>query len=87
MIDLGAYRRLTGPWTADQLDTRYRDAHRRGDQLAEGARAPVARAIVALASAIPPSATVDVAIHANAGTLLPTPVPSPVCADCHMLPN
>jgi len=64
VIDLDhTYRRLAGPWTADQLDARYRDAQRRGCHLAEGTQAPVARPIVALANAIPPSATINVAIH------------------------
>jgi hypothetical protein len=65
MIDLDeTYRRLARSWTADQLSTRYRDAQRRGSHLAESAEALEARPIVALANAILPSATVNVATYA-----------------------
>lgn len=64
MIDLDhAYRRLARPWAQPQLAAHYRDAEQRGAQLIEGARDDLARPLPLVASAIPPSATLSVAIH------------------------
>lgn len=64
MIDLDdTYCRLAQPWTHEQLSARYRDAKRRGDQLIASGYENESRPLPLLATAIPPSATVSVAIH------------------------
>ena len=61
MIDLDdTYRRLAGPWTHEQLAAHYHSAHRYGERTANDAEA---RPIPLLATAIPPSAAVNTAIH------------------------
>ena len=65
VIDLSqTYRQLARAWTEDELAVRYAAANRRGEQQLE--RAPSAvpeRPIALLATAIPSSATLSVAIH------------------------
>jgi hypothetical protein len=71
------YRRLAIQWTRAQLVEHYRAAERRARSLAEGRDPASARPIAVLATAIPPSTTVSVAIHlvhalpSSAGGLLP----------------
>jgi hypothetical protein len=64
MIDLDdTYRRLAQPWTHEQLAARYQNAERRGDQLTASGCENESRPLPLLATAIPPSATMSVAIH------------------------
>ena len=68
MIDLDdIYRQLAHPWTHERLAAHYQDAERRGAPLLETARqAPedeLNRPIALLATAIPPAASLSVAIH------------------------
>jgi hypothetical protein len=64
MSDLSAtYERLARPWTHDQLAARYQDAIRRGEQALQNERDALPRPISLLAIAIPPSASLTVAIH------------------------
>ncbi len=65
MIDLqDTYRRLARPWTRDELGASYERARRRGAELLDAQRYhEVARPLALLATAIPPSATLNVAIH------------------------
>jgi hypothetical protein len=57
------YRQLTRPWTHEQLAARYRQADWHGASLIERRDALPARPIFWLATAVPPSATVSIAIH------------------------
>jgi hypothetical protein len=64
MSDLSAtYERLARPWTHDQLAARYQEAIRRGEQALQNERDALPRPISLLATAIPPSASLTVAIH------------------------
>lgn len=65
MIDLpDTYRRLARPWTHEELRARYEYAGRRGAELLQADRHhEVTRPVALLATAIPPSATLNVAIH------------------------
>ncbi len=66
MIDLSAtYQRLARPWTREQLAERYQAASRpHGDRSPKDADEDVlSRPIAALATAIPSSASLSVAIH------------------------
>jgi hypothetical protein len=65
MVDLGAtYQRLARPWTHEQLAARYRAANRRGEDMLEGEQDHLLRRPIALlATAIPSSASLSVAIH------------------------
>ena len=65
MIDISqTYRRLANRWTHDQLGARYSAANRRGEQLLGEAPDPVPeRPIALLATTIPSTATLSVAIH------------------------
>jgi len=64
VLDLGdTYRRLAHPWTRDDLAARYQDAERRGAQLLDTADGSLTGPIALVATAIPPSATLSVAIH------------------------
>ena len=64
VIDLDdTYRRLAHPWTREQLVARYQDAERRGDQLIASGYENESRPLPLVATAIPPSATMSVAIH------------------------
>jgi hypothetical protein len=57
------YRRLPAEATEEQLAAHYRTAQRDGAQLADGSGPGLGRPIPAMATAIPPSATVNTAIH------------------------
>jgi hypothetical protein len=65
MIDLGAtYSRLAGPWSHEQLAAHYHEANRRGEHLRgrdqdDAIRSPIAL----LASSIPQSTSLSVAVH------------------------
>src|SRR5450755_3119094 len=65
MIDLDAtYERLARPWSHEQLGARFREAHRRGEQLRgrdqdDAIRSPIAL----LASSIPQSTSLSIAVH------------------------
>ena len=64
MVNLeDTYRRLSHPWTHEQLDACYRDARHRGAQTSNHIDTDLTRPIPLLAAAIPPSATASVAIH------------------------
>lgn len=65
MTDLGdTYGRLAQPWTHEQLAARYEEAERGGGRLLEPTHYDdLTRPIALLATAIPPSATLSVAIH------------------------
>jgi hypothetical protein len=64
MIDLGAtYSRLAGPWSQGQLAEHYREANRRGEQAAPELQEVPDHPISLLATAIPASASLSVAIH------------------------
>jgi len=64
VIDLGdTYRRLARPWSQEQLAERYREADHRGARLRRTADADLNQPIALLATAIPPSASLSVAIH------------------------
>jgi hypothetical protein len=68
VIDLDdTYQRLAHPWSHEQLAARYEDAEHRGDGLLGTAREAqqeeLTRPLALLATAIPPSATLSVAIH------------------------
>ena len=64
MSDLDdTYQRLAKPWTHEQLADHYRDARDRGAQFGDAAHGVLGGPIAAVASAIPPSATISVAIH------------------------
>ncbi len=65
MTDLSAtYDRLARPWTHDELAERYRQAMRRGRELPECERDHlIRRPIAILATAVPASAALSVAIH------------------------
>jgi hypothetical protein len=64
VIDLeDTYRRLARTWTHDELAARYQDAQHRGAQLVESPPEQVTRPVQLLATAIPPCATFNVAIH------------------------
>ena len=65
MIDLqDTYRRLARPWTRDELGASYEGARRRGAELLDAQRYhEVARPLALLATATPPSATLNAAIH------------------------
>jgi hypothetical protein len=57
------YRRLTRPWSDEQLGAIYREADRRGAQVLTAANEAVTRPIASLAAAIPSITTLSVAIH------------------------
>jgi hypothetical protein len=57
------YRRLDAPRSQRELADDYRTALRQGGSVAAGSAPELARPISLLASAIPPSATVNTAIH------------------------
>jgi hypothetical protein len=65
VIDLpDAYRRLARPWTREELGAGYLDAQRRGAEFLAAECSPeLTRPLALLATAIPPSATLNVAIH------------------------
>jgi hypothetical protein len=65
VIDLqDTYRRLARPWSRDELNASYAGAGRRGAELRDAQRYhEVTRPLALLATAIPPSATLNVAIH------------------------
>ena len=65
VIDLSqTYRHLARPWTHDELAVRYAAANRHGRQLlGDASRAAPQRPIALLATAIPSTATLSVAIH------------------------
>ena len=65
MIDLqDTYRRLARPWTRDELGASYERARRHGAELLDAAPYhEITRPLALLATAIPPSATLNVAIH------------------------
>jgi hypothetical protein len=74
MIDLGAtYSRLAGPWSHEQLAAHYREANRRGEQAVEDVQEVPDRPISVLATGIPASASLSVAIHVL--HVLPTSAP------------
>lgn len=58
-----SYRRLARPWTQEQLAACFHDAEHRGAEDDGAAREPQARPVAVLATAIPPAATLNVAIH------------------------
>jgi hypothetical protein len=65
MVDLeDTYRRLASGWTREQLAACYRDAEQHRARSTGDDHEPLARPIAVLASAIPPAATLDVAINA-----------------------
>lgn len=65
VIDLDdAYRQLASQCAPEQLAIHYDDANRTGARDAEDGREPGARPIAILAKAIPPAATLNVAIYA-----------------------
>jgi hypothetical protein len=65
VIDLeDTYRRLATHWTQERLAAGYRDAEQHGARSTRGNHDALARPIAVLASAIPPSATLSVAINA-----------------------
>ena len=64
MIDLSdTYERLARPWSQQQLAERYQEAYHRGARLRPAADDDLDRPIVLLATAIPPSASLSVAVH------------------------
>ena len=64
MIDLeDTYRRLARPWTPTELAAHYRAAEQRGAGSSDIAQDDLTRPIALLATAIPPSATLNVAIQ------------------------
>ena len=65
MTDLSeTYRNLGRPWTHEELAIRYSAANRRGEQLlSDAAETAPERPIELLATAIPSTATLNVAIH------------------------
>lgn len=64
MIELeDTYRRVARTWTHEELAARYQDAQHRGAQLVEGPAEHFTRPVQLLATAIPPCATLSVAIH------------------------
>jgi hypothetical protein len=64
MIDLDdTYRRLAHRWTQQQLASRYRDAERQGASDEDAAAEELSRPITLVAAAIPPSASMSVAVH------------------------
>ena len=65
MTDLqDTYQRLARPWTRDELDASYERARRRSAELLDAQRYhELTRPLALLATAIPPSATLNVAIH------------------------
>ncbi|MEO8965984.1 MAG: hypothetical protein ABI427_00270 [Solirubrobacteraceae bacterium] len=64
MLDLYAtYEQLTRPWSHEQLAAHYRDAKRRGAQTVQHTQKVPDRPISLLATGIPASASVSVAIH------------------------
>jgi hypothetical protein len=65
VIDLSeTYRHLGGVWTHEELAVRYSAAHRRGEHLpSEPTNAIPERPIALLATAIPSTVTLSVAIH------------------------
>ncbi|MGO9751397.1 MAG: hypothetical protein ACLP22_07785 [Solirubrobacteraceae bacterium] len=64
MIDLDpTYQRLAGPWSHDQLATRYDEANSRGARTAHDIASPRAPPISLLAGAIPATTNLNVAIH------------------------
>ncbi len=65
VIDLSqAYRDLGRPWTNEELATAYAAANRRGEQLLrEASDTAPERFIALLATAIPSTATLNVAVH------------------------
>jgi hypothetical protein len=65
VIDISqTYRRLANRWTHDQLAARYAAANRRGEQLlGEAPDGAPERPIAILATTIPSTATLSVAIH------------------------
>jgi len=58
-----SYRRLARPWTQEQLEACFRDAEHRGADDDGAAREPHTQPVAVLATAIPPAATLNVAIH------------------------
>jgi hypothetical protein len=64
VIDLGdTYARLAHPWPREQLAARYEEAERSGERRRKPAPDDLPRPIALLATAIPASATLSVAIH------------------------
>lgn len=65
MLDLGAiYQRIAVPWSHEQLAAVYGEAHRRGGQRRErGHDAALRSPIALLATSIPQSASLSVAVH------------------------
>jgi hypothetical protein len=65
MIDLEAtYEQLARPWTSDELAAHYMEADRRGNQMPEFSQDDgIRRPIALLATAIPATASLGVAIH------------------------
>ncbi len=57
------YQRLARPWTPDQLAEHYHVAEGRGEQLRDDGDGTLNRPIAVLAAAIPPAASLNVAIH------------------------
>lgn len=63
MIDLeDTYRRLAHPWSPDELAARYREAEQRGAEELSPGHHEITRPLTLLATAIPPAATMSVAI-------------------------
>lgn len=64
MIDLDeTYKRLARPWTPNELAKQYKAAERGGERLVQDDDEVVNRPITLLATAIPPSASLNVAVH------------------------
>jgi hypothetical protein len=65
MVDLGAtYQRLARPWIHEQLAKHYNEANRRGEEMLDGEQDDLlTRPIALVATAIPSSASLNVAIH------------------------
>lgn len=62
MIDLASpYQKLPQRWTPDRLAARYQEAYDRGQRALETGQAT--RAIALVATAIPPVANLNVALH------------------------
>lgn len=64
MIDLDqTYRQLARPWSQQQLAERYREADHRGAPIRQTPDDDLNRPVALLATAIPPSASMNVAVH------------------------